>query len=66
MMAILIFLVALVVVGLIIQSLGKSADNTRAQGLGKSMTSIGKTGISCFIWVIIIAVILVIVLFASH
>jgi hypothetical protein len=62
---ILIFL-GLIVVGLVIQVLGKAAGDDGAEALGGAMSGCGQVGCGCIFWIIVIGIGLVIlVIFAA-
>jgi hypothetical protein len=61
---ILIFL-GLIVVGLVIQVLGKLAGDEGAEDLGGMLSGCGQMGCGCMIWMVILAGVLIFLLIAA-
>lgn len=65
MTTLILIFIGLIVVGLLIQVLGKSAGDPGAQALGGLMSGCGQTGCGCMLGVVLIIVALAFLFFAA-
>ena len=64
MTTLILVFIGLVVVGLVIQVLGRRAGNDGAEGLGSMMSGCGQMGCGCMIWMVILAGVAIFLLIA--
>jgi hypothetical protein len=65
MTTLILVFIGLIVVGLVIQVLGRLAGDEGAEGLGGMLSGCGQMGCGCMIWMVILAGVLIFLLIAA-
>lgn len=65
MQTIILVILGFIIIGLIIQALGKAAGDEGAEGLGAGIAGVGKMGCGCMMWLVIIPIVALIILVFS-